>query len=243
QIVPQLFVDDLAAATFCPTDGYATPEAVVQGYARAAVEMGARVVQGCTVERITVESDRVAGVATSRGGISSPRVVCTAGIWSRELAATAGVDIPVEPERRYVFLTDPGDPLPHELPLTIDFATGYYFQREGESILMGGRVTTLEELAPQAVHRLPLLAGMRIRPGWWGYYAMSPDHNAIVGATPSPQGFLYATGFSGHGFQQGPFIGEYLADLALGRQPLLDLSPLSLERFAGEVLRPEGQVV
>jgi sarcosine oxidase subunit beta len=243
EIVPQLNVDDVAAATFCSLDGYCTPEAVVQGYARAAVELGARVVQGCEVLSVAVQQERIRGVQTARGEVAAPLVVCTAGVWSRDLAAHVGVDLPVEPEKRHVFLTEGLDPLPHELPLTIDFASGFYFQREGEAILFGGREGTLEELAPHATHRLPLLEEMPVRHGWWGYYAMSPDHNAIVGAATDPEGFLYATGFSGHGFQQGPVVGQYLAEVALGLDPLLDLGPLSLERFRGHRPRPEVNVV
>ena len=127
--------------------------------------------------------------------------------------------------------------------MTIDFASGFYFQREGRRILFGGRVPTLEELAPDAIRRLPLLESLPIKPGWWGYYAMSPDHNAIVGAARSPAGVLYATGFSGHGFQQAPVVGDFLAHLALDEAPPFDLSPLSLERFVGNGLRPEAHVV
>ena len=242
-IVPQLGVDDLAAATFCPLDGYATPEAVAQGYTRAAVAMGARVVQGCDVYEVTVDRGKVTGVSTSGGSVSSPRVVCAAGIWSMPLASAVGVDLPVAPEKRYVFLTDGPDPLPARLPLTIDFGTAFYFQREGDRILFGGREQSLEELAPHAARRLPLLEHLAVRPGWWGYYGMSPDHNAIVGAASSPEGFLYAAGFSGHGFQQGPVIGQYLAELALDLGHAIDLSPFSLERFERSDLRPEANIV
>ena len=242
-IVPGLAVDDLVAATFCPLDGYATPEAAVQGYAQAAARLGGRIVQSCPVERIVVERGRVAGVETARGRLATERVICTAGVWSRELARTAGVELPVEPERRHVFFTEPGDPLPRELPLTIDFATGFYFHREGAALLFGGREQTLEELAPVAARRLPLLAELPVKGGWSGLYEMSPDHNAIVGATEEPGGFIYATGFSGHGFQQGPVIGEHLAELALGRTPTFDLTPFSVERFARNALRAELNVV
>ena len=149
---------------------------------------------------------------------------------------------PVEPEKRHVFFTEPGDPLPHELPLTIDFASGFYFHREGRGLLLGGRAETIEELAPDAVHRLPLLEEIPIRGGWWGYYEMSPDHNAIVGETADPAGLVYATGFSGHGFQQGPVIGEHVANLALGRPTQFDLTPFSLERFAQGTTRAELNV-
>ena len=94
-----------------------------------------------------------------------------------------------------------------------------------------------------ATRRLPLLMELPIKPGWWGYYAMTPDHNAVVGAASSPQGLLYATGFSGHGFQQSPVVGNYLADLALGQDPMMDLGPLSVERFGNADIKPEANVV
>jgi sarcosine oxidase subunit beta len=243
EIVPGLEVDDVLAATFCPIDGYATPEAAVQGYAGAAAAMGASVAQGCAALRIVVEGGRVAGLETDGGLVSTDRVILTAGVWSRDLALTAGVEIPVTPEKRHVFFTEPGDPLPHELPLTIDFATGFYFHREGDGLLFGGRPPTLEELAPDAVRRLPVLEDIPVRGGWWGYYEMSPDLNAIVGQTDDPEGLVYATGFSGHGFQQGPVVGEHIALLALGLPTPFDLSPLSLERFSSGISRAELNVV
>lgn len=256
-IVPGLRVDDLAAATFNPSDGCADPGAVVQAYAGAARRMGAGVVQGTSARRVVVEAGRVVGVETSSGTISCDRVVCAAGVWSRELAATVGVDLPVRPERRYVYISDLGGGgeggesggagLPGDLPLTIDFATGLYLHRErpgAPRVLVGGPWAGLDDLAPVALHRLPGLADAPIRPGWSGLYEMSPDHNAIVGAVTEPDGFLYATGFSGHGFQQAPVVGEYLADLALGRPPSLDLSPFSLARFSAcAAHRPEAHVV
>jgi sarcosine oxidase subunit beta len=98
-------------------------------------------------------------------------------------------------------------------------------------------------VASRATRRLPLLADLPIQSSWWGYYEMSPDHNAIVGETQQPRRFLYATGFSGHGFQQSPAVGEHLAELVAGRKPTLDLSPLSLDRFEGGAERREHFVV
>ncbi|HEY8527153.1 MAG TPA: FAD-binding oxidoreductase [Acidimicrobiales bacterium] len=267
ELVPGLRTDDLAAATFNPTDGCADPGAVVQGYAAAARRAGARVVQGTAARRILVERGRVAGVDTTDGTIACDRVVCAAGVWSRELAATAGVDLPVRPERRYVHIAEDGGGaagggtvgaaggsggLPAEVPLTIDFASGFYFHRErpgAPRLLVGGPWAGVDDLAPVALHRVPALADVPIRRGWSGYYEMSPDHNAVVGAAPEPAGFLYGTGFSGHGFQQAPVVGEYLAALALDRPPPLDLSPFSLARFgpspgsAPAAPRPEAHVV
>jgi sarcosine oxidase subunit beta len=90
--------------------------------------------------------------------------------------------------------------------------------------------------------RLSVLETLPIRPGWWGYYGMSPDHNAVIGGG-DVDGLLFATGFSGHGFQQAPVVGEYLADVALERPPAFDLSPLSLARFQGAEVRPEANII
>ena len=243
EIVPGLAVDDLVGATFSPTDGYATPEACVQGYASAAGQAGAAIAQGCEAERIVVESGRCVAVETALGRVATERVILTAGVWSRELALTAGVDIPVEPEARRVWFTEGDDGQPEELPLTIDFESGFYFHREGRRLLFGGREQTIEELAPVAAMRLPVIADLGVRTGWTGLYENSPDHNALIGRLDDPEGFLYATGFSGHGFQQGPVVGEHLAELALGQEPTFDLSPFGVERFAGGGSRRELNIV
>lgn len=237
-IVPQLVTDDLLAATFCDLDGYATPEAVVQWYAR-----GADVRQGWKVTGIEVRRGQIVAVESTQGRIATGTVVCCAGVWSREVGAMAGVEIPVRGEPRWMWFTPKDGGLPERVPLTIDFSTGFYFHREGPGLVFGGREQSLEDLAPKASRRLPVLAELPVQASWWGLYEVSPDHNAIVGEAPEPSRFLYATGFSGHGFQQAPAVGEHLAELIVGAEPTLDLSPLSLERFARGAERPELFVV
>ena len=238
EIVPQLDPDGLLAATFCDVDGYATPEAVVQWYAR-----GLDVRQGWEVERVEVAGDRVVGVQTPKGRIATGTVVCCAGAWSADVAATAGLELPVRGEPRWMFFTPEDGGLPERLPLTIDFTTSFYFHREGPGLVFGGREQTLEELAVPASRRLPALLDLPVQSSWWGYYEVSPDHNAIVGEAAEPSRFLYATGFSGHGFQQAPAVGEHVAELVAGREPTLDLSAFSLERFARGETRPEAFVI
>jgi sarcosine oxidase, subunit beta len=237
-LVPQLDPAGLLAGTFCELDGYATPEAVVQWYAR-----GLEVRQGCEVTGIQVAGDRVASVETTQGQIAAGAVVCCAGAWSRELAALAGVELPVEGEKRWMWFSPEDGGLPERLPLTIDFTTGFYFHREGPGLAFGGREPSLEQVAEHAARRLPALLELPIRSTWWGYYEVSPDHNAIVGETAEPRRFLYATGFSGHGFQQAPAVGEHVAELIVGREPALDLSAFTLDRFALGEARPETFVV
>jgi sarcosine oxidase subunit beta len=233
EIVPQLVVDDLLAATYCPRDGHATPEAVVQWYAR---ESGARVLQSCAVTGIDVQDGLVRGVETSRGPIATGCVVCCAGAWSAEVAALAGLTLPVEGLPRWMWFTPQDGGLPERVPLTIDFSSGFYFHREGPGLAFGGRS---EDVSEEAVRRLPVLGDLPVQSSWWGYYDVSPDWNALVGEAPDISRFLYATGFSGHGFQQAPAVGEHIAELVVGAAPTLDLSPFSATRFAEGAARPE----
>jgi sarcosine oxidase subunit beta len=130
--------------------------------------------------------------------------------------------------------------LPEHLPLTIDFSSGFYFHREGPGLAFGGRD---DDVSEAALRRLPVLGDLPVQSSWWGYYDVSPDWNALVGEAPHVSRFLYATGFSGHGFQQAPAVGEHVAELVVGKEPTLDLSPFSAARFAAGVERPEHFVV
>ena len=181
-LVPQLDTDGLLAAVLCPAAGYVTPDLVVQAYARRAARGGAHIEQSCAATRILVDGGQVVGVETPRGIVRTERVLLTAGVWSTEL-----FDLPVERERRFMWFTDDAPAFPRELPLTIDFSTGFYFHREGGGLAFGGREQTLEELAPVAAERLPALADVGVRSSWWGWYEMSPDHNALVGAAAEPR--------------------------------------------------------
>ena len=236
-VVPQLDPDGLLAATYCELDGYVTPEDVVQWYAR-----GLDVRQGCALTSVEIQGGRIVAVETSRGRIATDTVVCCAGTWSPAVGAMAGIDLPVHGEPRWMHFTPEDGGLPARVPLTVDFSTGFYFHREGPGLVFGGREQTLEELAEPAA-RLPVLSDVPVQSSWWGYYDVSPDHNALVGEAAQPSRFLYATGFSGHGFQQAPAVGEHIAELVAGVEPTLDLSPFALERFARDEARPEAFVI
>jgi sarcosine oxidase subunit beta len=242
-LLPALETSDLLAAAWCPIDGHASPESVVQAYAGAAAAQGVQILQGTALERIAVLGDKIVSVETSAGRIRTDTVICAAGVWSRDVGNLAGLDIPVRGEARWMHFTPEDGGLPQELPLTVDFATGFYFHREGGGLVFGGREPTIEGVASHGTRRLPVLAELPIQSSWWGFYEMSPDHNAIVGEVAQPRRFLYATGFSGHGFQQAPAVGEHLAELVAGAEPTLDLSPLSLDRFERGGERHERFVV
>ncbi|MFE2642808.1 NAD(P)/FAD-dependent oxidoreductase [Streptomyces nigra] len=256
ELSPLISTDGLLAAAYSPADGHCTPESVVHGYAAAARRHGARILRHTTVTGIERHGDRITGVTTGTGRIATDTVICAAGAWSRAVGAMAGVDLPVEPLRRQIAVTAPVDALPPRLPMTIDFTTSLYFHTEGPGLLLGmsdpderpGFDTSTHDrwiprLAEAMRHRAPALLDLRRTGGWAGLYEVTPDHNALIGEATSVSRFLYATGFSGHGFLQGPAVGEVVRDLYLGRVPFVDVSPLSAGRFAAGAPRPEAHRV
>lgn len=239
---PGLVTDDLVGATYCPLEGYATPEAVVQGYARTARRLGAKIRAGTPVVEILVDGQGVRGVRTADETISTRTVIVAAGIKSGELTAPIGCDLPVEGLPRTIYYTSKDAGVPRDAPLVVDFASGFYYHREGEGLIFAGRESDLDLLFEPATGRLPSLAEVPVESSWWGYYDMSPDHSAIVGSAPI-SGLHYATGFSGHGFMQSPAVGEFVAQSALGLSTTLDLSALSCDRFVEGRSRVESFVI
>ncbi|MGI5412601.1 NAD(P)/FAD-dependent oxidoreductase [Streptomyces chartreusis] len=256
RLSPLISTDGLLAAAFSPDDGHCTPESVVHGYASAARAYGARILRHNDVTGIETHGDRITAVTTSIGRITTETVICAAGPWSRAIGAMVGVDLPVVPLRRQVAVTEPVGGLPPDLPMTIDFTTSLYFHSEGPGLLLGmsdpderpGFATDTHDrwiprLAAAMERRAPALLDLRRTGGWAGLYEVTPDHNALIGEATSVSRFLYATGFSGHGFLQGPAVGEVVRDLYLGRVPFVDVSPLSAGRFAADAPRPEANRV
>jgi sarcosine oxidase subunit beta len=255
-LCPLIEVGDVLAAAFSAGDGHATPEACVQGYASGARRHGAHLEVACEVLDIVMGAGEIREVVTTKGSIATNTVICTAGAWSAACGQMVGVDLPVTPLRRQILFTEPMPGLPAHLPMTIDFESSFYFHSEGPGLLMGmsdeneqpgfSTETTddwIPSLLSVAERRAPRVAQAGIRGGWAGLYEMTPDHNAIIGEVAGVPRFLYATGFSGHGFLQGPAVGEILRDLYLGRTPFADVGPLSAERFASDRLRPEYNIV
>lgn len=256
RLSPLIETDGLLAAAWSPRDGHCTPESVVLGYAGAARRAGARLVRNCAVTDIVTDGVTIVGVETSRGTIRTDTVICAAGAWSRQVGDLAGVSLPVEPLRRQILTTEPMPGLDPRTPFTIDFSTSFYFHSEGPGLLIGmsdpdeqpgfklGRSDDwLPRLGEAIEHRAPRIAEVGIASGWAGLYEMTPDHNALVGEAPEISRFLYATGFSGHGFLMGPAIGEVMRDLYLGHPPVVDVSGLDARRFAGSTIRPELNIV
>lgn len=242
QLNPLLDPTALLAASYSPHDGYADPAAVVGGYAQASQDLGVTVLHRTEVTGIETEGDAIRSVTTNRGGIAAETVVCCAGAWSTAIGAMAGVDLPVVPVRRMIGLTPPR-PAPR-VPFTLDLGTTMYFHNSRDGLLLGVSHAQqpgfcrdychewTEEFSVAAAICAPELAHPELAGGWAGYYENTPDHNALIGQEEKLPGFFYATGFSGHGFLQGPAVGELMADLYLGRESFMDHRQFSAARFS-----------
>jgi sarcosine oxidase, subunit beta len=257
RLAPGLDADGVLGATFCPDDGIADPNGVTMGFAKAAQALGVEIERETEVTALDVEAGRIAGVRTSRGGISTHVVVNAAGPYARQVGRLAGVDVPVDPHRRHIFIAqDFTKPVPPNRIMVIDFDTTFYFHREGAGMLFGmgdpqepaGFDTTvrwdfLPEVTQVAMQRLPALEDASISHAWAGLYEMSPDGNPLIGAAPDVTGFFLVNGFSGHGFQHSPAAGRILADLIAGRDPGLDITSFAPDRFLSGKAAGERYVV
>jgi sarcosine oxidase, subunit beta len=253
---PGIDPDAFVAAAFCPIDGHARPLDAAYAYAADARRRGARFVTGCAVTGIEVRDGEIAAVATTQGTVRTSTVVCAAGAWSREIGAMAGVELDVTPVRRQIALTGPTPLSRPDLPFTIDFSSTFYFHGAGDGLLLGmsdpteapgldaSYAPSWEGALREAAGRCaPGLADLSITDGWAGLYENTPDASALIGEARDVGRFLYATGFSGHGFCQAPATGEIVAELVLGREPFVDVTPLRAERFAERSPIAEANIV
>ncbi|WP_266083371.1 NAD(P)/FAD-dependent oxidoreductase [Haladaptatus caseinilyticus] len=250
---PGLQSNRFLAATYNAADGYADPNLAVQGYATKARERDVDIRTKTGVLDIVTDDSGVTGVETDSGKLEADYVVNTAGAWAANLAALAGIDLPISPRRRQIAIVDPTQPLPEDHPLTIDLDTGSYFrpERDGAAIV-GGHFSdednnvdpstysdsmSLEWAATAVEHAANYTAYFdgesRIRRGWAGLYAVTPDHHPIIEETIP--GFITAAGFSGHGFQHAPATGKLVAELCIdGKPSLVNIDPLSSHRFEND---------
>ena len=256
RIFPELRVDDLRFATFCQRDGYCDPTSLLNGYVARARAKGVSFREHEPAIGVTRGAGRATGVRTANGQISCDTVVNAAGAWAAEVGQLAGVDLPIRPLRRQIFVTEPVPGLDRDFPLTVEFATTLYFHRESGGVLMGMADPTdgpgfdasvnwdfLPTLVERALYRLPILERANVKTGWAGFYEDTPDKHPIIGGVPGLEGFLCAAGFSGHGIMHAPAAGEAIAELIVDGRTTLDLTPLAYDRFRRGDLIKEHNVI
>jgi len=235
-----------SGGTYGPADGHFDAYAALMGYKAKARSLGAEYLNN-EVAKIETRSGRVTGVQlTSTESLATRLIINCAGAWAAQVAATAGVNLPVEPVKRQVFTLDTAVKPHGPLPLTV-LPSGLYFRTEtGGVILLGKSMAEdpigfhfswddkrfMEILWPELAEFVPAFDRLKLVRGWAGLYAVNTlDGNAILGEWPQLQGLFLANGFSGHGLQQAPAVGRYLAELVLKLPVSLDLSIFGTDRI------------
>lgn len=250
---PWLATDGIAAGAYGPKgEGWFDPPSVANHFRRAARELGVELIYA-ELTGITCDTGRVSSVALAEGtSIAADTLLIAAGAWSGGVAALAGVTLPVEPRKRYIYVIDCRD-VPdglREAPLTVD-PSGVWFRPEGRFFICGkspdeaneqpgGDLSDIDhaffetEIWPVLAARVPAFAGVRVVNAWAGFYDYNTlDQNAVIGVHPEITNFYFATGFSGHGAQQGPAAGRAVTELiAEGRFTSIDLTRLGYSRIA-----------
>jgi glycine/D-amino acid oxidase-like deaminating enzyme len=244
---PWLSTEGIGAAGWGRTgEGWVDPSSLVQLLRRGAIARGADYLAD-EVVGIETSGGRVHGVRLKGGAaISAPTIVCAAGWHSRKVAALAGLDLPVHPRKRVIFVVDCPTPLPGA-GLMID-PGGVFFRPEGKFFLTGisppehadpdnedfdiDHAIFDEWVWPVLAQRVPAMEILKVQSSWCCHYDVSLlDHNAILGAHPALDGFVLACGFSGHGLQQSPGIGRAIAELLIhGRYVSIDLARFGYQR-------------
>lgn len=247
----------IAGTTYGPVDGIVDPHRVTFTYLRLAKERGASLY----VETPLSAARRVGAlwqVQTPKGIFEAEYLINAAGCWAGEVAQRAGLEVPIQPVRRLVFLTAP-TPWKHGYPLTIDLASGFYFRSEGERFLFGRSNPDeppgftegidwewFEPTISAGLERFPWLGETRLdrQACWWGYYEVTPDHQPILGKLPTAETWINAAGFSGHGVQQAPAIGRLIAEeVVLGKAQSISLDPLRITRFSTNQQERERNII
>jgi glycine/D-amino acid oxidase-like deaminating enzyme len=260
ELVPHLWVADILGGIYGRRDGYLNPRGALQGLVERSRELGCTWLQD-EVSGFTPDAASHAAVHTRHNGtITAPVLVIAAGAWTRQLAALAGIDLPVLPVRRQACYVTLPHPPGYKLPMILDRQHDISFRHDTETdnhLLMTRTVRSeppgfnfdweapafATHLAPRLRHYLPTCGEPQLQRGWAGHYAVTPDENPILGPHPAHPRLLMATGFSGHGVMLAPATGKALSEfIRLGRSTTFDITPYRLERFATGDLIADPQI-
>ena len=250
QAFPFYDLDGIILGSFgAKNEGYWDGGALFDWFRRKAIEAGVEYVSG-EVTGIETSGARATSVTLSDGTkISCGQLVNAAGPRAAMLSKMAGLDVPIEPRKRFTWVVSAANSLDRPLPLTVD-PSGIHFRQDGpETYMIGAAPHDDVAVAPDDFHmdhsiwenhvwphvatRIPQFEALKIVTEWAGHYAFNTlDQNAILGPHPELENFYFINGFSGHGLQQAPAMGRGLAELIIhGGYRNMDLSPFGYERI------------
>ncbi len=253
---PLMNVDDLVGATFLPTDGQASPSDITQALSRGARMNGVRIFENTGVQKISVAGRRVVSLLTTQGEIYAEKVVNCAGMWSRQLGAMVGVQIPLIPVKHQYVITEKIAGLASNAPTIRDPDRRTYFKEEVGGLAFGGYEPNpiawdvpevpadfefrlfdddwehFGQHVEQAIARIPVIEKTGIKKMINGPESFTPDGNFILGKAPELDNFFVGCGFNAFGIASGGGAGWVLADwVAHGKAPM-DMWSVDIQRFS-----------
>jgi sarcosine oxidase subunit beta len=243
-VIPDLNPEGLIGGTFSPDDGHASPLLAIHAFYSRAKKLGADFLFNEKVTGYAIEGGLIRGVRTDKGAYGAKVVVNAAGPWGAEMAALAGIEVPVRPDSHEGAVTEAVarflEPMVVDIRPAAGSANYYFYQHDTGQVIfcitpspslwgMDVRETSsfLPMVARRMVDLIPRLKNLRVRRTWRGLYPMTPDGFPVVGWTRELEGYMLAVGMCGQGFMLGPGLGELMARMVLGTTDEQDRETLS----------------
>ncbi len=249
EVAPGLNIEGMLGASFNQKDGHVNPHTMTFAYGDAARRLGAEIHTKTSVTGLLTDNKKVWGVKTDKGDWEVGKVVCAVNAWSAVVGKWCGLEIPIEPERHQILITEPVERMKHPMTLCLDdgsywkqcpngtFMLGWGNKDEKKDTCYDSSWQFLEEVSKRVVAKMPCLGGVRVVRQWTGPYGITPDEQAILGETPV-ENFLIDAGWSGHGLQFAPSAGRIMTEMIMGQEPFLNVKPFRFSRFEeGDLFR------
>ena len=251
---PLIHTDDLFGGIHIPSDGYANAVDITQALAKGAKQRGARLFTNTKVEAVLQEGGHVTGVRTAQGEISARYVVICGGMWSRDLASSVGVNLPLHACEHYYVLFDSVDGLSPDLPVLRDYDACTYYKYDAGKLLLGafepnakpwgmggisedfcfdeiaGDFDHFEPVLHDAMKRLPALERAGIQKFFCGPESFTPDVRYHLGETPELKNCFVAAGLNSIGLQSAGGVGKVTAEWIRDGRPPVDLWEVDVRR-------------
>jgi 4-methylaminobutanoate oxidase (formaldehyde-forming) len=255
ELWPLMTIDDLVGAAYLPTDGQANPSDITQSLAKGARMAGVKIFEDTPVTRVIVEDGRIRGVETPFGTIECEKVICCAGQWTRTLAASVGVNVPLVSVEHQYMITEKIEGVTPNLPTLRDPDRLTYWKEDVGGLVWGGYEPNPKPWAvngiPEGFHfdlltsdydhygqfmedaiaRVPALASAGVKQLLNGPESFTPDGNFILGEAPELRNFYVGAGFNAFGIASGGGAGMALAEWAAKGEAPYDLWPVDIRRF------------
>ncbi|OYU39853.1 MAG: FAD-dependent oxidoreductase [Pseudorhodobacter sp. PARRP1] len=252
---PLMTIDDLVGAAYLPTDGQANPSDITQSLAKGARMAGVKIFEDTPVTRVIVENGRIRGVETPFGTVECEKVICCAGQWTRVLAGSVGVNVPLVSVEHQYMITERIEGVTPDLPTLRDPDRLTYWKEDVGGLVWGGYEPNPKPWAVQgipegfhfdlltsdydhysqfmedAIARVPALATAGVKQLLNGPESFTPDGNFILGEAPELKNFYVGAGFNAFGIASAGGAGMALAEWAAKGEAPYDLWPVDIRRF------------